>query len=95
MYPYHFDVLFQIEGKTAEQIVDCRKSATTLRVQWSFASPEGISFQFDGILFLCVGSINYQCHQGDDVDLKTKMKRQEKQDKGGRKNKTVITICFV
>ncbi|CAB4043203.1 Hypothetical predicted protein, partial [Paramuricea clavata] len=51
------------------------------RVQWRLTSSEGISFPFDGVPFLCVGTVNYQCHQGDDIDLKTKMKRQEDRDK--------------
>ena len=55
------------------------KSAT--RVQWSFKCSEGISFPFDGIPFICVGTVNYQCHQGNDVDLKTKQKRQDEQDR--------------
>ena len=85
--------MIQIKGKAAEEIVENRKSETTLRVQWNFTSPEGISFQFDGIPFLCVGTTNYQCHQGNDVDLKTKIKRQKKQETNEVEgNKICMTI---
>ncbi len=50
-------------------------------MQWTLKSSEGISFSFDGVPFLCVGTVNYQCHQGNDIDLKTKIKRQEVRDK--------------
>lgn len=82
-------------GKTAEEILEHRKSDTTLRVQWSLTCSEGISFKFDGIPFLCVGTINYQCHQGSDIDLHTKRRRKEERDKKQvRKNKTINTASF-
>lgn len=58
--------------------MQCRKSLT--RLQWSLANSDGISFPFDGIPFVCVGTINYQCHQGDDVDRNVKMKRTKQRD---------------
>lgn len=65
-------------------------------MQWSLASPEGVSFPFDGVPFLCVGTVNYQCHQGDDVDVKTKIKRQEERDKKEVKMEgTALTISFL
>ena len=50
------------------------------KVQWSLINPSGISNPFDGTPFLCVGTIIYHCHQGNDVDVKTKQKRQEERD---------------
>ena len=55
-----------------------KKSVT--KVQWSLINPSGISNPFDGTPFLCVGTIIYHCHQGNDVDVKTKQKRQEERD---------------
>ena len=55
------------------------KKIGTVRLQRSLVSPEGIPFPFDGVPFICVGTVNYQCHQGNDVDMKTKIKTQEEQ----------------
>ena len=41
---------------------------------------DGISFPFEGIPFICVGAANYQCHQGNDVDKNTKIRRQQERD---------------
>ena len=66
------------KGKTSEEIVELKKITT--RVRWSMAIPEGISFPFDGVPFICVGAANYQCHQGEDIDKNTKVKRKQKRD---------------
>jgi hypothetical protein len=50
-------------------------------VQWSLVSSEGISIPFDGVPFMCVGTMHYQCHQGHDVDRKTKIRRQDERNK--------------
>ena len=50
-------------------------------MQWSLVSSEGISIPFDGTPFMCVGTINYQCHQGDDVDRNTKIRRKDERNK--------------
>lgn len=65
-------------GKTAEEIVELKKNTT--RIKWSMETAEGISFPFDGVPFICVGVANYQCHQGDDIDRNTKMRRKQNQD---------------
>ena len=56
------------------------------KVQWSLINSSGISNPFDGTPFLCVGTIIYHCHQGNDVDVKTKQKRQERDQKRGNLN---------
>ena len=71
-------VCFQFEGKTTKEIMEIKKSVA--KVQWSLINPSGISNPFDGTPFLCVGTIIYHCHQGNDVDVKTKQKRQEERD---------------
>ena len=64
---------FKLKGKTAKEIVGSKEIAT-VRLQWSLISPEGISFPFDGVPFICVGTVNYQCHQGNDVKYENKNK---------------------
>ncbi|XP_046862045.1 uncharacterized protein LOC124455456 [Xenia sp. Carnegie-2017] len=51
------------------------------RVQWSLSNPDGISYAFDGIPFICIGTLNYHCHQGEDIDKSTKIKEQRKEMK--------------
>jgi hypothetical protein len=65
------------------------------RLQWSLKSSEGISFSFDGVPFLCVGTVNYQCHQGNDIDLKTKIRRQEALDKNEVKMTEFILLTRI
>ena len=75
---YSSSILFLIFiGKTVEEVINCKSFA---RVQWSLFNPGGISFPFDGIPFVCVGTINYQCHQGEDVDKITKIRRAKERD---------------
>lgn len=50
------------------------------RVQWSLSNPDGISYAFDGIPFICIGTLNYHCHQGEDIDKSTKIKRAKERD---------------
>ena len=54
------------------------------------ATSDGISFPFDGVPFICVGTANYQCHQGNDVDKNTKIRRQQERDE---KEVTVVIIA--
>ena len=65
-----------LQDKTAEEVIELKKGT---RVQWSMVASEGISFPFDGVPFICVGAANYQCHQGDDIDKKAKIRRQQQQ----------------
>ena len=64
-----------------DEVLQCKR---TSKLQWTQANTEGIMLPFDGIPFMCVGTINYQGHQGDDVDKRTKNRRAEKRDKAGR-----------
>ena len=57
-------------------------------MRWSLATADGISFMFDGTPFIAVGTILYQCHQGNDIDRNTKVKRQLALDE-----KEVMCIC--
>ena len=52
---------------------------------------DGISFPFEGILFICIGTANYQCHQGNDVDKNTKIRRQQEWDE---KEVIINLICL-
>ena len=79
----------KIKGKTAEEIIQLKKDTT--RVKWSMETSDGISFPFEGIPFICVGTANYQCHQGNDVDKDTKIKRQQERDE---KEVVVNLICL-
>ena len=40
---------------------------------------EDVSFPFDGMPFICVGTPNYQCHQGDEIDRNTKIRQQQQE----------------
>jgi hypothetical protein len=51
------------------------------RIQWTLLNSSGILIPFDGVPFMCVGTVIYQCHQGNDVDAKAKQRRQEEKDK--------------
>ena len=44
-------------------------------MQWSQIGSGGISLAFDGVPFLCVRTINFECYQGADIDLKTESKQ--------------------
>jgi hypothetical protein len=66
-------------GKTFKEVMKLKKGVA--RIQWSVVNPSGISIPFDGVPFMCVGTVIYQCHQGDDIDAKTKQRRQEERDK--------------
>ena len=70
-----------------KEIIDLKNGTT--RVKWSMESSDGISFAFEGIPFICVGTANYQCHQGNDVDINTKIRRQQERDE---KEVTVVTM---
>ncbi|XP_046846818.1 uncharacterized protein LOC124456900 [Xenia sp. Carnegie-2017] len=65
-------------GKTIKEVMNSGKSLS--RVQWSLSNPDGISYAFDGIPFICIGTLNYHCHQGEDIDKSTKIKRAKERD---------------
>ena len=58
----------------------------------SGASPmqKEFHFFFDRVPFVCIGTINYQCHQGNDVDKKTKIRRAKERDE-----KEVIRLTYL
>ena len=60
-------------------------------MQWSIKIESGISYPFDGVPFLSAGSLHFQCHQGKDVDKKTKERRQQELD--AKEVKTDSCVC--
>ena len=68
-----------IKARQLMKSYNCRNPCS--RLQWTQSNKDRISLLFDGIPFICVGTINIQCHQANDVDVNIKTKRAKERDK--------------